>query len=94
MSLSDGSGSIISHMVIDMDEIRQQTVSVRHALRGQLLRAAFGDLDIAGYKHMMRKQFRFQTTSTRFSQAEFCGQPRELCRKTVVTYQINFRSAA
>ena len=60
---------------------------VKHALRGQISRAAFGDLDIAGYKHMMRKQSRFQATATRISHAELGGRLPALRSRTVARYQ-------
>ena len=59
------------------------SLCVQQASRGQILRRAFGCLDIAGYKHMMRKQSSFRTTSARVSHAEFSGQRPELCSKTV-----------
>jgi transposase-like protein len=41
MSLSCGLGSIISHMVIDMDETRLQTISQLHAFLGGTVEVRF-----------------------------------------------------
>jgi transposase InsO family protein len=55
MSLSDGSGSIISHMVIDMDETGLQTVSQLQAFLAGTLEVRFcvPDSDDARYAHIV-----------------------------------------
>ena len=55
MSLNFGLGSIISHMVIDMDETRLQTVSQLQAFLGATAEVRFRvpDTDEARYAHIV-----------------------------------------
>ena len=58
MSLSDGSGSIVFHMVIDMDETRLQTISQLQAFLAGTLEVRFcvPDNDDARYAGSPRFQ--------------------------------------
>jgi len=61
MSLNCGRGSIISHMVIDMDETRLQTISQLHAFLGGTVEVRFRvpDNDEARYAHIVSVAQRF-----------------------------------
>ena len=61
MSLSDGSGSIVFHMVIDMDETRLQTISQLQAFLAGTLEVRFcvPDNDDARYAHIVAVALRF-----------------------------------
>ena len=61
MSLNCGFGSIISHMVIDMDETRLQTISQLHAFLGGTVEVRFRvpDNDEARYAHIVSVAQRF-----------------------------------
>src|SRR5659263_8328 len=61
MSLNCGFGSIISHMVIDMDETRLQTISQLQAFLAGTVEVRFGvpDNDEARYAHIVSVAQRF-----------------------------------